>query len=232
MSLTDLSTPPRPNWVKAGLGQAALKSAIAAALAMGVLGAGQAQALVVTVNGQRWNVTTFTGLYANNVSKFNNSLMPWWGAQGQVATDFAVAVKLALGTPNDNSAYFDASDPDNAPYDPTQFFTPFFARSSTTLLGTVGMQTASYGCTTNGGPISNCGINSYVINTIVGDTNYAIYSPPPGGSVWAQATPFNDNVTVPGPLPVFGAAAAFGFSRTMRKRIKTSKAVGASATSG
>jgi hypothetical protein len=34
----------------------------------------------------------------------------------------------------------------------------------------------------------------------------------------------------PGPLPLFGAAAALGFSRKLRNRIKVSKAVGASFT--
>ena len=34
-----------------------------------------------------------------------------------------------------------------------------------------------------------------------------------------------DATPVPGPLPVFGAAAAFGYSRTLRKRIANSKAV-------
>jgi hypothetical protein len=28
---------------------------------------------------------------------------------------------------------------------------------------------------------------------------------------------------VPGPIPLFGVAAAFGYSRKLRKRIKTSK---------
>jgi hypothetical protein len=39
--------------------------------------------------------------------------------------------------------------------------------------------------------------------------------------VYAQATPYAPPSTpVPGPLPLFGAAAAFGFSRKLRKRIK------------
>ena len=36
--------------------------ALGVALAMGVLTAGQAQALVVNVAGQAWDVTTFTGM--------------------------------------------------------------------------------------------------------------------------------------------------------------------------
>ena len=36
----------------------------------------------------------------------------------------------------------------------------------------------------------------------------------------------NINEDVPGPVPLFGAAAAFGFSRKLRSRIKTNKGVG------
>ena len=38
---------------------------------------------------------------------------------------------------------------------------------------------------------------------------------------WAQATLIPANV--PGPLPAFGLAVAFGFSRKLRKRIKLQK---------
>ena len=103
MSLTDLSTPPRTSRVRVGLEKAALKSAIGAALAMGVLGAGQAQALVVTVGGQQWDVTTFTGSYSANTTKFNTAAsggqMPWWGSS-TTANAFATAVGAGLGTPN------------------------------------------------------------------------------------------------------------------------------------
>jgi len=95
MSPTALSTHPRTSWVKAGLGKTALKSAIGAALAMGVLGAGQAQAVVVTVNGQQWNVTTVSGsydsvfgVYCNDPGSYNTPggvLMlsqPWFSGAG------------------------------------------------------------------------------------------------------------------------------------------------------
>jgi len=41
---------------------------------------------------------------------------------------------------------------------------------------------------------------------------------------WAQATPLtlSSPASVPGPLPALGGAAAFGFSRKLRKRIKRS----------
>jgi hypothetical protein len=46
-----------------------------------------------------------------------------------------------------------------------------------------------------------------------------------GNRTWAQATEL-----VPGPIPALGAAAAFGFSRKLRQRIKVIKSVGASIT--
>ena len=51
---------PTPARLKA-LGKTALKAAFGAAMAVGVLGAGQAQALVVTVNSQRWHIKFFDG---------------------------------------------------------------------------------------------------------------------------------------------------------------------------
>jgi hypothetical protein len=70
-------------------------------VATGVLGAGQAQAVVVNVNGQNWNVTTFTGSYNDNISKFNTAanggVMPWWGNSG-LGSLFAREVGSSLGT--------------------------------------------------------------------------------------------------------------------------------------
>ena len=43
-------------------------------------------------------------------------------------------------------------------------------------------------------------------------------------TAWTLSTPFStsSSTPVPGPLPALGAAAAFGFSRKLRKRIKRS----------
>jgi hypothetical protein len=178
---------------------------------MGALGAGQVQALVVTVNDQRWDVTTFTGTYNDNVSKFataaNGGVMPWFNNIG-LSYEFATAVAGGFGVTNNQNLSFQggtgpwfgveayAPDPDQDP--------PF--------LGEI----------------------SYVMSAFEPadgswfTTGWADYMSVSG--VWAQATPFNDDTPVPGPLPVFGAAAAFGFSRKLRKRIKDSKAVGGSIT--
>jgi hypothetical protein len=67
------------------------------------LTAGEAQALTVTVGGQQWDVTTFTGSYNDNTGKFktpnNGGVMPWWG-QVTVAAAWADALGWALGDPS------------------------------------------------------------------------------------------------------------------------------------
>ncbi len=81
------------------------KPALAAVLASGFIGltAGEANALVVNVGGQDYDVTTFVGSYNDNISKFetaaNGGEMPWW-ASSTNATAFASAVGTGLGLPN------------------------------------------------------------------------------------------------------------------------------------
>jgi len=76
------------------------KLAIGAAVAVGALAAGSAQAYVVTVGGVQYDVTTFTGTYNGNTSKFqtaaNGGVMPWFG-NSTLATQFADAVAYNLG---------------------------------------------------------------------------------------------------------------------------------------
>jgi hypothetical protein len=62
-----------------------------------------AQALPVqaTVNGVTYDVTTFTGSYDANTSKFAlplSGLMPWWGSQS-IESDFATQIWDRLGLP-------------------------------------------------------------------------------------------------------------------------------------
>ena len=158
---------------------------------MGVLGAGQAQALIVTVDlgqgagPQNWNVTTFTGAYSNNIGKFNTpsngGVMPWWtGPGGSISTAkaFATAVGFSLGKPNYSGVYG-----------------PLFGyRPQGTMLNSVAFSACAFDA-------CEASFNADNSNTIV----------------WAQA----DLVATPGPLPLLGAAAAFGFSRKLRMRIKT-----------
>ena len=166
------------------------KSAILAAMAVGALAAGQAQAFVVTVDGQDWDVTTFTGTYNANTPKFataaNGGVMPWWNNTqfgGVLAEEFATAVGTSLGAPNSGG------------------FGPFFGWGTVNCCGGLALVWFR-------DPNGNIGSGGLAVTTDV---------------TWAQATPFTSSAApVPGPLPALGAAAAFGFSRKLRKRIKRS----------
>lgn len=109
------------------------------------------------------------------------------------------------------------------------------------------VQTASwagFGAANLGGPVPDLGgvvIFQYVIavNIIVHAYIYlashfvqdaAITPPPESVAFVARQQPAS---SVPGPLPLFGTAAAFGFSRKLRKRIKSSgNSVSSSSTYG
>lgn len=81
-------------------GSALARSALGAAMAIGALTAGQAQAVVVHVPGYgSWDVTTFSGTYNADPGKFNNDAMPWLQNKA-VADAFATAVGSSLGFPN------------------------------------------------------------------------------------------------------------------------------------
>jgi hypothetical protein len=158
------------------------KPALAAVLASGFIGltAGEANALMVNVGGQDYNVTTFAGSYNDNISKFataaNGGEMPWW-ANNTTANAFASAVGTGLGLPN------------------FTVFGPFFAHAANPNVQTRVYSSGTSGTTSTG--VVPTDIGTYAVATLV---------PPP----------------VPSPLPIFGAAAAFGASRQLRKRIKRS----------
>ena len=162
----------------------------AAALAAISLSPGSAQALVVTVGGTQYDVTTFTGTYNDNSSKFetpaNGGVMPWFG-NATTATQFANAVGYNLGRLPSPAAYRG----------------PNFATNVFLFDGTI----SSYS-------YADFGTYNYTANF---DTS----------TIWAQVLPAAPTA-VPGPLPLFGAAAALGFSRKLRKRIKLAPAAPAS----
>jgi hypothetical protein len=195
MSLTE--TPHSGARLRAALGKKAFKAAFGAAVVVGVLSAGQAQALIVVVNNQLWNVTTITGSASFGPSPVNAPLtptaeilvmQPWWtgtGANGVLAQAFATAVGSGLGSPGGNNGSFG----------------PFFAYSGGNCLDVRRWPSPD---------IAACA---------TANVSYT----------WAQASLVPP---APGPLPLFGAAAAFGFSRKLRKRISATKTVGASFTAG
>ena len=184
-SSTGNTSNPRGRW------SALAKPALGMILAAGALTAGQAQAVVVTVNSQDWDVTTFTGTYNANTSKFalpsSGGVMPWWGSP-DLAYSFASAISNSLGYPN-----FD-------------FMGPFF------------------GAYEYFDPVSGVNfVDSYVYFDDSADTLLQSFTTTYEW-VYAQATQVSSPpaADVPGPLPALGAAAAFGFSRKLRTRIKRS----------
>lgn len=173
------------------------KSALSAVVAAGALTAGQARALVVFDPGfGSWEVTTFTGSYNDNIDKFNTpangGVMPWHGNLA-LARQFAAAVGGDLGFPN---ACFERPT-SYCPQDRQDG--PYFFYSLYTNFIPNSDQIWHVQDTDTGG-ITETGIVR--LSSVV---------------TWAQATP-----AVPGPIPALGAAAAFGFSRKLRKRIKSS----------
>ena len=173
------------------------KSALNAGLAVGALAAGQAQALAVNVPDYGdWDVTTFTGSYDDNTSKFAQlpapGVMPWWGSQ-TAALAFANAVRNQLPP----SGICSACDPPTAAG-------PFFG----------------YGTDEPSQPIQYSYFQYLTSNPELGG---AVSTFQPGSfiSVWAQATPAT--TPAPGPLPALGIAAAFSYSRLLKLRLKGNK---------
>jgi hypothetical protein len=171
----------------------ALGTAVGAAVAGLAIADSQAQAIVVSVGDFDYDVTTFTGSYNDNESKFNTpangGAMPWWENYNHVnnwttnlASDFALEAEYSLG-----SGVLFAYEL-RPQYNSTQ---AAFYIGINILFGTETLYDSSA---------------TWAQATFIGPTNG-------GGGVSAD---------VPGPLPGLGLAAAFGFSRKLRKRIKAS----------
>jgi hypothetical protein len=169
---------------------------------MGVLTTGQAQAIVVNIGGQNYDVTTFTGSYNDHKSKFAQTpggVMPWWG-DSSLATQFSNALGYSLGTPNSIQTLPSAGSPTNKDVGPYFAYNSIVDKITFLLTDTA----ATYHPNTS--PL----IFSVDLNSSV-----------TWAQVTQQVTPTNISA-VPGPVPAIGAFAAFGFSRKLRKRIKLS----------
>jgi hypothetical protein len=182
-----------------------LKGVLGAAVALAALSlsTGSAQAACapgtpagtcrVTVGGLQYDVTTFTGNYNGNSSKFqtpaNGGKMPWWGS-GETTWTFMQAVGANEG---DFYGSLGISPIGN---------TILFAYEVTDTPQVIAKE---YSDGPSGSSAVNYSDTLYGSNTIYW-AQAAAYTPPP--------------VDAPGPLPLFGAGAAFGFGRRLRKRIQ------------
>jgi hypothetical protein len=187
-------------------GRSLVKLVLGAVLAIGSTGltASAARAVVVTIGGQQWDVTTFTGSYNDNISKFetptNGGVMPWWGQVTEAAL-WADALGWSLG--DLNTGLWDL---------------PQNLRAGPGLAWSIGLH-----------PVSADEIvySQYVYSQPASSFPAYQVSPANMGDLrsraaitWVQATQ-----PVPGPLPIFGAAAALGASRQLRRRVKGCKNV-------
>jgi hypothetical protein len=169
-----------------------LKGAAVALVALS-LNPEDAQAYVVTVNSIQYDVTTFTGDYNSNSSKFatpaNGGEMPWWGS-GATTWTFMQAVGANQGDFFANLGVSQSGHTILFAYQDTGTR----VRAKEYVDGASGFSAVDYS------------------DTLYGSST--IY--------WAQATAYTPPpaAPAPGPLPLFGAAAAFGFSRQLRKRIE------------
>lgn len=127
-----------------------------------------------------------------------SSQMPWWGNQA-VANTFATALGSGLGPVFQNLGPFFAweQNQDSVGFD------AFCIDDS--CYGAVGAPGAA---------------SSFPIGNPFGSPDLSNPFP------WAVATAVPSTSSVPGPMPLFGAAAAFGFSRKLRARIGFRKASG------
>ncbi len=184
------------------------KPTLGVVLAMGVLTAGQAQAMVVNLGGQDLEVIPFTGSYSNNLDEMTSiPLIPPEPPLPECIGPGARRVWMTAITgvpPNESITHhyncvFDFCPitvcgllPPVGPSEPPKIWNP---EASTWFL--------VFNPTTG---------QPFFTNTLV-----------PIDAVWTLSTPFSSSTApVPGPLPALGAAAAFGFSRQLRKRIKRS----------
>jgi hypothetical protein len=187
-----------------------VKIALVAGLALASIGltAGEAHALVVNVGGQDYDVTTFKGTWTEYSSTYDVNVLPWWNNQS-LAYTFTETVKTQLGEfPVENGAvgpYFSFETfnyPDGHPWAELPHYKLYLWDNR--------------GCYT-----PDCGFPQFLTeDQSVGYQRVFAVAQPLGG------TP------VPGPLPIFGVAAAFGTSRQLRKRIKAGNGVGSTSTPG
>ena len=228
----------------AALFKIALKSAFGSAVAVGVLGAGQAQALTITLfNSFNHGFSSYRTYQADQ------------GISWTTARNYATGLGgnwnlVSINSAGESAAIFSQIDV------PQLWTTP----NPTTGIRAVGPWIGLFQLLGSPEPAGDW---LWVDGTTIASNGYSAWAPsePNNGVVPAEdyghflgsssnirSANWNDapdnpgwtvnsfvvetaGVTgVPGPLPCLGAASAFGFSRKLRKRIKVSKALNDSIT--
>lgn len=169
-----------------------------------------ALAVRVAVDGNFWTVTPVIGPFGNGTDVGGVDLTivenaPWWGDR-DLAFKFSRAVKFDLGTPN----------PVDLDVNPFSFgpAAPFFAWT---------FGTPQAGRLASLPPLTNVNTVATVPRdrpNVTPEITGLLGVPRTSEAVYARVQ--GPPVPVPGPLPILGVAAAFGYSRKLRKRIKSS----------
>jgi hypothetical protein len=235
------------------------KPTLGVALAMGVLTAGQAQAMVVNLGEQDWYMTTFSGTFNENTNfAITNNALVWPIVDGGQTRLAVVPIDLGRGGSNPVAKQVCperliryGGNPTPGPWcdwdaDQRDHLCALWRAGTNINWGDwycmnypskdplVGIDWRGY---------ISAGINTVNFNFINSNilwnpepgTGGLVFNPTTGqpfftntlvpiDAVWTLSTPFStsSSTPVPGPLPALGAAAAFGFSRKLRKRIKRS----------
>ena len=178
------------------------------AAALGIAGAAigvpPASALTFTVNNTVYRASTFSGTYNANGSSFSSALMPWWGSQA-LAQAFTQAIYGPAGA---------LVNPFNGLYPSSQglpnqvFFPSGTLRQAAPLLA---WQFDSVEITWNTVYASGYPASTTLSLALGGGESDLDYS-----LEWITAEEIPP--PVPAPLPIVGGAAAFAWSRCLRRR--------------
>jgi hypothetical protein len=210
------------------------RPALGVALAMAALTAGQAQAFVVTVGGTQYDLSTYTftpNQYTTNKTFYDAIFQsqPWYG-NANATYSFAQVITQSVW----DSLYPISAIQAGSPVDG-------YWNANIGIISSVPMEGVNNMMTGPGrgiGTLAGCR-DANPVNCLGPDDS--VYALEFSAHLWygTGGVPFTPNSTyvwlsaekvppVPGPLPALGAAAAYGFSRKLRKRIKYSTNTSAS----
>ncbi len=208
-SLT-VPTPLRPRWTSL------VKSALAAAVVLGTLSAGQAQAAT--------NLSKQFGFGGKIYLVYTSDAPINWVDARAYARGLSSNHDLAsINSAAENTAIFNQIN-DAAIWDST--FGPWIGLQNTSWVDGTTIASNGFSAWAPGQPDNSGGIEQYGGYTRDSGNNRA--------AIWNDfsfyATTRSFVVEAPGPVPLLGIAAVFGFSRKLRKRIKNSANRGSSSS--
>jgi hypothetical protein len=232
------------------------KSALLAAMAVGALAAGQSQALTISI----YNSFNFGG--SGYRTYLADQLIPWTTAYNYATGLGGTWNLVSINNEAENAAIFNQIDTASLWSGIVGPYIGLFQPNGNTepaggwrwVDGTLASYTNWHPVEPNNGAIcsnvtgvNNCdSVGGFIYRSLggiwydasIGPTTFTVNGFPvsnPGNLREANLSysfVVEGPPEVPGPLPILGALAAFGTSRKLRKRIKATKAVGASITAG